>query len=203
MRFTNYLSNSHYLFLSYIFTFLFFQPTSEDLGGESFTEKIKTSGPELLFGYLLRLVNLLVGIVVFTVLMQLDSKYADTIEKVRAASGFSISQMIYFVCPAALLLSGLLNIAYHAFAEPWRAMGISEKWTLRQLVPKPKGKIITKTFSTIDHDDEPEVQDEQGAGAGPNDTTEYENWEEDYDQMEDREEKRGSEDKDNEYDYMG
>ena len=203
MRLTNYPSNSQYLFLSYIFNFLFFQPTSEDLGGESFTEKIKTSGPELLFGYLLRLVNLLVGIVVFTVLMQLDSKYAETIEKVRAASGFSISQMIYFVCPAALLLSGLLNIAYHAFAEPWRAMGISEKWTLRQLVPKPKGKIITKTFSTIDHDDEPEVQDEQGAGAGANDTTEYENWEEDYDQMEDREEKRGSEDKDNEYDYMG
>ena len=54
------------------------------------------------------------------------------------------------------------------------------------------------TFKTLR-----EVQDEQGAGAGANDTTEYENWEEDYDQMEDREEKRGSEDKDNEYDYMG
>ena len=68
------------------------------------TKKIKISGPELFFAYILRLANLLIGIIIFALLVQFDSSYASTIEKVRAASGFSMPQMIYFVCPGALFL---------------------------------------------------------------------------------------------------
>ena len=107
-------------------------------------KKIKISGPELLFGFLLYFVNLLIGITVFALLVKFDPEYASTIEKVRAASGFSVSNMIYFVCPGALLLSALSKLAYHAFAEPWGPMSSSEKWTLWQCVPRPKSEIVSK-----------------------------------------------------------
>ena len=68
------------------------------------------------------------------------------------ASGFPLSEMIYFVCPGALLLSALFNLAYHAWAEPWGAMGSSEKWTLQQRIPKPKSNIITKVILTPESD---------------------------------------------------
>ena len=61
------------------------------------TKKIKISGPELVFGFLLRFANLLIGITVFALLVKFDPEYASTIEKVRAASGFSVSKMIYIV----------------------------------------------------------------------------------------------------------
>ena len=114
-----------------------FQKSSEEI-------KIKISGPELVFGYLLRLANLLLGITVFTLLIHFDQEYASTIEKVRAASGFSMSVMIYLVCPAALLFSAVSKLAYHTWADPWRKMGSSEKWTAQQFIPKPKSKIISK-----------------------------------------------------------
>ena len=108
------------------------------------TKKIKISGPELVFGFLLHFANLLIGITVFALLVKFDGEYAVTIEKVRKASGLSVSEMIYFVCPGALLLSALSKLAYHAFAEPWGAMSSSEKWTFRQCVPKPKNEIVSK-----------------------------------------------------------
>ena len=61
-----------------------------------------------------------------------------------------MSEMVYFVCPATLLLSGLLLSAFHSCAEPWKAIGSSEKWTLQQFVPKPKSKIISKEIPVPD-----------------------------------------------------
>ena len=144
------------------------------------TKKIKISGPELVFGFLLHFANLLIGITVFALLIHLDPQYATTIEKVRAASGFPMSEMIYIVCPATLLLSGLLLSAFHGWAEPWKAMGSSEKWTLQQCVPKPKSKIISKAILL------PDVQ-EPGVHAG--DRAEVD--------------RRPPSDDEDEYDYMG
>merc|ERR1719222_224844 len=80
-----------------------FQNSSEEVADTGqLTRKIKISGPELIFDYLLHLANLIFGITVFTLLIHFDQEYASTIEKVKAASGFSMSTMIYFVCPAAL-----------------------------------------------------------------------------------------------------
>ena len=53
-----------------------------------------------------------------------------------------MSTMIYFVCPAALVQSALIKLVYHTWAEPWKKMGLSAKWTSQQFVPKPKSKII-------------------------------------------------------------
>ena len=120
-----------------------FQNSSEEVADTGqLTRKIKISGPELIFDYLLHLANLIFGITVFTLLIHFDQEYASTIEKVRAASGFSMSTMIYFVCPAALVQSALIKLVYHTWAEPWKKMGFSAKWTSQQFVPKPKSKII-------------------------------------------------------------
>lgn len=146
-----------------------FQNPAEEAEG---TKKIKISGPELAFGFLLRLTNLLIGITVFALLVKFDPEYASTIEKVRAASGFSVSKMIYLACPAALLLSALSKLAYHAFAEPWGAMSSSEKWTFQQCVPKPKSKIVSKDILDEFDFEEPAVH------AG--DET---NWQDEYDRM--------------------
>ena len=61
--------------------------------------------------------------VVFTILMHNIPEYAQTIEKVKAASGFPMSDMIYLVCPAAFLLSVISKTLYHATSEPWRVAG--------------------------------------------------------------------------------
>ena len=122
-----------------------FQNSSEEVADTGqLTRKIKISGPELIFDYLLHLANLIFGITVFTLLIHFDQEYASTIEKVKAASGFSMSTMIYFVCPAALVQSALIKLVYHTWAEPWKKMGFSAKWTSQQFVPKPKSKIIPK-----------------------------------------------------------
>ena len=166
-------------------------------------ERIKISGPEFLFGHLLHLANLLVGIVTFAILMQSDPKYASTIEKVKRASGFSMFEMINYACPGALLLSGLLNLAHHALAEPWRPMNISEKWTLKQCVPQPKSRIVSRDVLVSNVS---VAESSNGSEAGP--SSEYENWEEDYDQMLENEnqetsERRKSTNKEDDYDYMG
>ena len=122
-----------------------FQNSSEEVADTGqLTRKIKISGPELIFDYLLHLANLIFGITVFTLLIHFDQEYASTIEKVRAASGFSMSTIIYFVCPAALVQSALIKLVYHTWAEPWKKMGLSAKWTSQQFVPQPKSKIIPK-----------------------------------------------------------
>ena len=141
------------------------------------TKKIKISGPELVFGFLLHFVNLLIGITVFALLVKFDPEYASTIEKVRAASGFSVSKMIYFVCPGAfllllLLLSALSKLAYHAFAEPWGQMSSSEKWTFQQCVPRPKSEIVSKDILAECDECEPVVH------AG-----EQKNWDDEFDRM--------------------
>ena len=119
-----------------------FQNSPEEVADTGLTRNIKISGPELIFDYLLHLANLIFGITVFTLLIHFDQEYASTIEKVRAASGFSMSTMIYFVCPAALVQSALIKLVYHTWTEPWKKMGLSAKWTSQQFVPKPKSKII-------------------------------------------------------------
>ena len=136
------------------------------------TKKIKISGPELVFGFLLRFANLLIGITVFALLVKFDPEYASTIEKVREASGLSVSNMIYFVCPGALLLSALSKLAYHAFAEPWGAMSSSEKWTFRQCIPKPKSEIVSTDILAECDECEPAVY------AG-----DQKNWEDEFDRM--------------------
>ena len=116
------------------------------------TRQIKISGPELIFYYLLHLANLILGMTVFALLIQFDQEYASTIEKVRVASGFSMSALIFHVCPAALLLSAITKLAYQRWAEPWKKMGSSEKWTARQCLPKPKSKIVSKKINFLDAD---------------------------------------------------
>ena len=138
------------------------------------TKKIKISGPELVFGFLLRLANLIIGITVFAILIKFDPEYAHTIRKVRAASGFSVSKMIYFVCPGALLLSALFKLAYHAFADPWGAMSSSEKWTFWQCIPKPKSEIVSKDI--LAENEEFNFQ-ETAVYAGD------QNWENEFDRM--------------------
>ena len=109
--------------------------------------RIKISGPEQTFYYLLHLTNLLVGIITFYVLRQTLPSYAATMAKVEAASGVSIEVMIYVVAPTMLVLSALSKILYHKTCETWKEVDSGEKGTRRQFVPKPKGMIKLKTMS--------------------------------------------------------
>ena len=129
-----------------------FQNSPQEVAGTGLRRQIKISGPELIFYYLLHLANLILGMTVFALLIHFDQKYASTIEKVRAASGFSMSALIFHVCPAALLLSAFTKLAYHRWAEPWKKMGSSEKWTAQQCLPKPKSKIVSKKINFLDAD---------------------------------------------------
>ena len=106
--------------------------------------RIKIAGPELIFAFLLHIVNLLFGIVVYTILMETSPEYASTMMKVEKASGFSMSTMIYLICPISLLLSGLAKTSYHATSERWKEIGSSEKWSWKQCVPKPRNEIALK-----------------------------------------------------------
>ena len=108
------------------------------------TARIKISGPEQGFAYILHFINLITCIVVFTVLMQTVPEYADTIRKVQAASGFSMSVMIYIVCPVSFLLAVLAKIIFHATSETWKVAGSGMKWTKQQLVPKPKSEFVSE-----------------------------------------------------------
>ena len=92
----------------------------------------------------------------------------------REASGFSVSKMIYFVCPGALLLSALFKLAYHAFAEPWGTMSNTEKWTFWQCVPKPKSEIVCKDI--LAENEEFDFQTTAVYAGDPN-------WENEFDRM--------------------
>ena len=125
----------------------FFSQAAKDGQGNKFTARIKISGPEQTFYYLLRLTNLLIGIVTFSVLRQSVPSYADTMAKVESASGVSIEVMIYVVAPTMLVLSALSRILYHKACETWKEVDSVEKGTRRQFIPKPKGMIKLKTMS--------------------------------------------------------
>ena len=122
--------------------------------------RMKIAGPELVFAFLLHIVNLLIGIVVFTILMETSPEYASTMMKVEKASGFSMSTTIYLVCPISMLLSGLVKISYHATSERWKEIGSTEKWTWKQCVPKPRTEIALK-----------KVTFQKAAGAAPANVT--------------------------------
>ena len=113
---------------------------------------MKIAVPELVFAFLLHIANLLIGIVVFTILMETSPEYASTMMKVEKASGFSMSTTIYLVCPISMLLSGLVKISYHATSERWKEIGSTEKWTGQQCVPKPRSEIINKEISIPEAD---------------------------------------------------
>ena len=116
----------------------------DDLLENEIMSRMKIAGPELVFAFLLHSVNLLFGIVVFTILMETSPEYASTMMKVEKASGFSMSTMIYLICPISLLLSGLVKISFHATSERWKEIGSSEKWSWKQCVPKSRSEIALK-----------------------------------------------------------
>ena len=88
----------------------------------------------------------------FAILINFDVEYANTIEKVKTASGFPMALMIYYVCPAAFIVGGLLKTLYHTCAEPWKEIGGTEKWTGQQFVPKPRSEIVNKEISIPEAD---------------------------------------------------
>ena len=114
----------------------------EELAENEIMLRVKIAGPEILFGSLLPFVNIVCGVIVFTVLMETSPEYARTMAKIEKASGFSMSLMINLVCPIAMPLSGLVKITYLATSERWKEIGSSKKWTSKQFVPKPKSKIV-------------------------------------------------------------
>ena len=120
------------------------QKASDDTEGpkEAVTARIKISGPEQSFAYILHLCNYIVGAVAFTLLMHNFPQYAEAIKKVEDASGFSMPTMIYYVCPAAFLLGIITKITYHSTSETWKVIGSKKKWTKQQLAPKPRSDFV-------------------------------------------------------------
>ena len=125
----------------YLCSYQIIRQGADDESDNGFTAGIKISGPEQICSYLLHLGNLLLGVAIFTILMAAVPSYADKMVKVEAASGLSMPVMVYVVGPAALLISGLAKVAYHATSETWKTVGGKEKWSRQQFVPKPKSKI--------------------------------------------------------------
>ena len=120
---------------------------AEKEADNKFTARIKISGPEQFFSYILHLVNLLIGIAVFTILTEMVPSYAAKMKKVEAASGVSMAMMIYVVGPTALGLSSAAKVLYHSTSETWKTVEGGEKWTGQQFIPNPKGKIKLKKMT--------------------------------------------------------
>ena len=87
----------------------------------------------------------------FTVFMETSPEYARTMAKIEKASRFSMSLMIYLVCPLSLLLSALAKLTYHSTSERWKEIGSSKKWTSKQFLPRPKNEIVLEkvTFQEV------------------------------------------------------
>ena len=134
--------------------------TDESQSG--FTARIKISGPEQIYSYLVQLVNLLVCMIVFTVLMATDPSYKDKMAKVEAASGLSMSVFIYIVAPSVLLLSALTKLLFHATSEPFKTTLAQRKWEKQQFLPRPKNKIKLRKIS-IPEGDKTETPDAEFA----------------------------------------
>ena len=109
---------------------------------EAVTARIKISGPEQSFAYILHFCNYIGGAVAFTLLMQNSPQYAEAIKKVEDASGFSMPTMIFYVCPVAFLVGIITKITYHSTSETWKVIGSKKKWTKQQLAPKPRSDFV-------------------------------------------------------------
>ena len=131
------------MFISLTFGF----QEEEELAENEIRLRIKIAGPEILFCYLLHSVNIVCGVIVFTVFMETSPEYARTMAKIEKASRFSMSLMIYLVCPLSLLLSALARLAYHSTSERWKEVGSSKKWTSEQFVPKPRSEIFVEKMT--------------------------------------------------------
>ena len=112
--------------------------TDESQSG--FTARIKISGPEQIYSYLVQLVNLLVCMIVFTVLMATDPSYKSKMAKVEAASGLSMSVFIYIVAPSVLLLSALTKLLFHATSEPFKTAPVKENGKSNSFCQDPRAK---------------------------------------------------------------
>ena len=82
----------------------------QDNGQTRFMARVKSTGSEFGFVYVLHALNILVGTVSYTVLMQTDENFVVTIEKVEQACGISFAVLIYVVCPVCLLVSLLSTL---------------------------------------------------------------------------------------------
>ena len=111
--------------ISAIFPITTPRPTSGNDGntqGETTTSvRVKMSGGELSFSYLLHGIALLVGIMAFT-LLNLDTEYGKKIAKLEEVSTVSMQIMVYMVCPISFLLSMLSQMVYRQFFDPWRSL---------------------------------------------------------------------------------
>ena len=83
--------------------------------------RVKMSGGELSFSYLLHGIALLLGIMAFT-LLNLDSEYGKKMAKLEEVSTISMQFMVYMVCPVAFLLSMLSQMIYRRFFDSWRSL---------------------------------------------------------------------------------
>ena len=134
------------MYITVLSRYFFAQDAGNDEDNK-FTARIKISGPEQFFCYILHLANLLLGIAVFSILTAMVPSYVDKMTKVDSAAGISMAAMIYAVGPTTLALSALSKLLYHATAETWKIVEGGEKWTRQQFIPKPKGKIKLKQIA--------------------------------------------------------
>ena len=134
------------MYITVLSRFFFAQDAGNDEDNK-FTARIKISGPEQFFCYILHLANLLLGIAVFSILTAMVPSYVDKMTKVDSATGISMAVMIYAVSPTTLALSALSKLLYHATAETWKIVEGGEKWTRQQFIPNPKGKIKLKQIA--------------------------------------------------------
>ena len=135
------------IYVHYCFIQIFFAQDAGNDEDSKFTARIKISGPEQFFCYILHLANLLLGIAVFSILTAMVPSYVDKMTKVDSAAGISMAVMIYAVGPTSLALSALSKLLYHATAETWKIVEGGEKWTRQQFIPNPKGKITLKQIA--------------------------------------------------------
>ena len=121
-----------------------------DSASEVVTAKVKMAWNELFFYYLLHFFVLILGMIAVTVL-NLEPEYAEKMQKLKQASTISMEATVYMACPLALLLSGLSQLVYRKFCDPWKAikskieMGSQE--SCRDLKPLPKSKIVHKEIA--------------------------------------------------------
>ena len=93
------------------------QPEEE---GDTMTVRRKLTAQEIGFKFSLQVLNVVVGVVIFTVLSWTDQHYGEAVRKVSEASGISLSLLIYVLCPTATVLSIALRTAA-SFKSPWKA----------------------------------------------------------------------------------
>ena len=117
----------------------------QDNPQNAFTASVKSTGSELGFVYFLHSMNALIGITSFTILMEVDESFVDTMAKVESASGISFGLLIYVVCPLCLLISLLVTLLRHCSFDVWGLIDPSMKSNLTLECPfRPKSKVVHK-----------------------------------------------------------